>query len=143
MCRPADSGPVTVTRRLEQLPRAQCIELLESVPIGRVVFTHGGLPQVLPVAFIVEGDDVVLRTASGSRLATAADDGVVTFQADSIHTAARTGWSVVVTGHARLETDPRVQERIAARLVPWAPGIKDAYICIPMTIVTGRRIELL
>jgi nitroimidazol reductase NimA-like FMN-containing flavoprotein (pyridoxamine 5'-phosphate oxidase superfamily) len=134
---------VTLTRRLEQLSLEQCKERLESTPIGRVVFTYGGLPRVLPVAFVVDDDSIVVRTASGSKLANAGDDGVLTFQADSIHETTRTGWSVVVTGHASLETDPAAQRRIAERLVPWAPGIKDAYVRIPMTMVTGRRIEVL
>jgi uncharacterized protein len=134
---------MTATRRVEQLSLEQCRGLLETVAIGRVVFTHGGLPQVLPVAFVVDDDSIMVRTAAGSRLAGAADDGVLAFQADSIQNTTRTGWSVVVTGHAQLEDDPAARQRIADRLEPWVPGIKDAYIRIPMTMVTGRRIEVL
>lgn len=130
-----------LTRRVETLTTAQCRDLLETAAVGRVVFTDRGLPAILPVTFVVDRDAVVLRTAEGSRLARAADDAVLTFEADEVHPASRTGWSVVVTGHARLEEDPAEQQRLAAVLQPWVPGIKDVFVRIPLTIVTGRRIS--
>lgn len=129
-----------LTRRVETLTPDQCRQLLETVSVGRVVFTDRGLPAILPIGYVVDGDSVVVRTSEGSRLARAADDAVLTFEADVIHPVGRTGWSVVVTGHAYLETDPAEQERISDVLQPWVPGIKDAFIRIPLTMVTGRRI---
>jgi uncharacterized protein len=129
-----------LTRRVEHLTTAECLELLASVAVGRVVFTDRGLPAVIPVAFVVDADTVVVRTAQGSRLARAADDAVLTFQADVVNETSKTGWSVVVTGHARIEDDPTEQERISRVLDPWVPGIKDVIIRIPLTMVSGRRI---
>jgi nitroimidazol reductase NimA-like FMN-containing flavoprotein (pyridoxamine 5'-phosphate oxidase superfamily) len=129
-----------LTRRIETLTPEQSTELLHTVGVGRVIFTDKGLPAVLPVTFVVDDGAIVIRTAQGSRLAKAADDAVVAFEADELHSRSRTGWSVVVTGHAQLEHDEAEQQRIAAVLEPWVPGIKDAYIRIPMTVVTGRRV---
>ncbi|MFP5336169.1 MAG: pyridoxamine 5'-phosphate oxidase family protein [Actinomycetes bacterium] len=129
-----------LTRRVETLTPAQSAELLGTVSIGRVVFTERGLPAILPVTFVLDGDAVVIRTAHGSRLAKAGDDAVLSFQADVLNAVSKTGWSVVVTGHARHEDDPSEQERIARVLEPWVPGIKDVMIRIPLTVVTGRRI---
>jgi nitroimidazol reductase NimA-like FMN-containing flavoprotein (pyridoxamine 5'-phosphate oxidase superfamily) len=135
-----ETVPRAVTRRVETLTRDACAELLASVPVGRVVFTDGGLPGVLPVAFVVDGASIVLRTAEGSRLAKAADDAVLAFEVDQLVTATRTGWSVVVTGHARRIDDPIEQQRLDDVLESWVPGIKDVFIRIPFTVLTGRRV---
>ncbi|MFZ5869174.1 MAG: pyridoxamine 5'-phosphate oxidase family protein [Actinomycetota bacterium] len=129
------------TRRMETLTVAQSQELLATVTVGRVVFTDRGLPAILPVAFVLDRDTVVIRTADGSRLARAGDDSVLSFQADVLNPTSKTGWSVVVTGHARIERDEAERERISRVLEPWVPGIKDVIIRIPLTVVTGRRIS--
>lgn len=135
-----ETVPRAVTRRVETLTRDACAELIASVPVGRVVFTDRGLPGVLPVAFVVDGASVVLRTAEGARLAKAADDAVLAFEVDQLVPATRTGWSVVVTGHARRIDDPVEQQRLDAVLEAWVPGIKDVFIRIPFTVITGRRV---
>ncbi|GAB2687463.1 pyridoxamine 5'-phosphate oxidase family protein [Thalassiella azotivora] len=126
--------------RIEVLSRDDCLELLGSVEVGRVVFTDRALPAILPVAFVVRDGDVVLRTAEGSRLARAARDAVLAFEADQVAAGGRGGWSVVVTGEARLESDDLERARLDALLTPWVPGIKDVFIRIPLTVVTGRRV---
>jgi len=131
---------VTLTRRMETLSPSQSQELLGRGGIGRVVFTDRGLPAVLPVAFVVDGDSVVIRTADGSRLARAGDDTVLSFQTDTLNETSRTGWSVVVTGQARIESDEDERDRISDLLEPWVPGRRDVIIRIPLTLVTGRRI---
>ena len=94
------------SRSLESLTREQSIELLSSAVVGRVVFTLSALPAVVPVAFAVLDQAFVLRTSEGTRLAAAADGGVLALEADTIDPGARKGWSVVVTGIAELVTDP-------------------------------------
>lgn len=133
---------MTRARRTETLTVAQSQELLATVTVGRVVFTDRGLPAILPVAFVLDRDTVVIRTADGSRLARAGDDSVLSFQADVLDPASKTGWSVVVTGHARIEDDETERERISRILEPWVPGPKDVIIRIPLTLVTGRRISV-
>ena len=51
---------------LETLPFAMCLRLLASVPVGRVGFVADGEVQVLPVNHVIDGQDVVFRTARGS-----------------------------------------------------------------------------
>lgn len=127
-------------RSLVTLPRAQCLELLRNGCVGRVVFTERALPAVLPVTYGVLGEDVVIRTESGSRLAAAARSGVLAFEVDDIDIAARTGWSVVVTGVPFLVQDPAELERVAAVLDPWVRRDHDVVVRIPPTVVTGRRV---
>ena len=56
---------------LEILPFDECLRLLASVPVGRVGFFADGEIVVLPVNHVVDGHDVVFRTAYGSKLSAA------------------------------------------------------------------------
>ena len=40
---------------LQVLSPAECVELLATTPIGRVVFTDHALPAVQPVNFVLDG----------------------------------------------------------------------------------------
>ena len=86
---------------LQVLDRSECLELLRSVPVGRIGVTSGALPTILPVNFLLDGDRVLIRTGRGSKLDAATRNAVVAFEADDVDAFARVGWSVVVTGVAR------------------------------------------
>lgn len=122
---------------LEVLARGECLELLATASIGRVIFTDGGLPVVLPVTFILDEDAVVFRTRADSRLATKTSGAVLAFEADDVEPALRVGWSVSVCGQA---TTGPVSDVLNRRLHAWAPGTRDVAVRIPLTVVTGRRI---
>ena len=68
---------------LEVLPFDSCLSLLGAVSVGRVGFVAGGEVLVLPVNFVLDGETMVFRTASGSKLASAEDSTVVAFEADN------------------------------------------------------------
>ncbi len=124
---------------VEVLNRAEAIALLESQEVGRLVYTRRALPAVRPVNFAVRGGAVLIWTGSASSLGQAVRGAVVAFEADELDRATRSGWSVVVVGTAQLVTDET--ELTRARLdgpSPWAPGIKDHLIRIPLTMVSGR-----
>ncbi|HEX4699229.1 MAG TPA: pyridoxamine 5'-phosphate oxidase family protein [Actinomycetes bacterium] len=125
---------------LELLSRSECVRLLTGAQVGRVVLTAGALPAVVPVTFAVLDDAVVMCTASDTRLAAAADGGMLAFEIDEVDLPSRTGWSVVVTGVAELVMDSLTRSRIRGMVVPWAPGHLDVFIRLPLTVITGRRI---
>ncbi|MFO7252209.1 MAG: pyridoxamine 5'-phosphate oxidase family protein [Actinomycetes bacterium] len=128
---------------LRVLSRAECVGLLATAPIGRVVFTDRALPAVQPVNFTLDGETVVFRTGAGTRLAAAARDTVVAFEADAFDPAGRTGWSVTVIGHARAVTEPAEIERLSRLpLECWVPGGRDRFIVLPIEHITGRRIGI-
>ena len=118
------------------------MNLLGSVPVGRVVFTLGALPAVVPVTFAVQDHAIVIRTSADTRLAAAADGGVLAFETDDVDPVTRTGWSVVVTGVAEVVTDHARQAAIRSVVEPFAPGSHEVYVRLPLTIVTGRRVEV-
>lgn len=127
---------------VEVLAETDCMRLLREVPLGRIVYTDRALPAIQPVNFAVSGADIVIRTTVGSKLAAVTRNAVVAFEADSFDAEARTGWSVVIVGLARV-ADGRA-EREWLREVPletWAPGARDNFILITPSIVTGRRVK--
>ncbi|SDS57949.1 pyridoxamine 5'-phosphate oxidase family protein [Jiangella sp. DSM 45060] len=126
---------------LERLDRGTCYALLRSLPIGRIVFTEGALPAIQPVNFVLDGDDVIIRTGMGSKLAAATRSAVVAFEADRFDEDALAGWSVVLVGRAEAVTGEQERTRLAALgLTPWAPGERPHYIRIRPEIVRGRRV---
>lgn len=129
------------TARLDVLDRAECLTLLASAPIGRIAFSHQALPALQPVNFVVDDESVVIRTNSSSKLAAAARNAVVAFEADEFDPETRSGWSVTVTGHARVVTDRAECERLTRLpLEPWVPGVQDHFIRIRAEFISGRRI---
>jgi uncharacterized protein len=126
---------------METLDAAECRRLLGSVPIGRIVFTDQAMPAVQPVNFLVHEGAVVFRTGEGSKLAAASRNAVVAFEADDIDREYQRGWSVVVVGRAEEVTEPSLRQRLTdLPLRPWASGVRDHVIRIPIEIIYGRRI---
>lgn len=66
---------------------------------------------------------------------------MLAFEVDDVQVGRCSGWSVVVTGEARIESDPVQRARLDAMLRAWVPGIKDTFIRIPLSVVTGRVVD--
>jgi nitroimidazol reductase NimA-like FMN-containing flavoprotein (pyridoxamine 5'-phosphate oxidase superfamily) len=126
-------------RRLQQLSRTRALALLGSVDLGRLVFTHQALPAIRPVNHLVEAESIIVRATSGAAITAAAGNKgvVVAYEADSIDSDSRLGWSVIVVGTARLLTDDVAAARYRARLKPWISGVVDDVITISAELVTG------
>ncbi|MDP4510484.1 pyridoxamine 5'-phosphate oxidase family protein [Nonomuraea turcica] len=126
---------------LQVLSHEECMRLLPSRPIGRIVFTDRALPAVQPVNFCMDGEDIVIRAAAGSKLAAATRRAVVAFEVDDFDPGERNGWSVTIVGYARVADDPAEIARLEElRLTPWARG-RDHFIVITTVEATGRRIQ--
>ncbi|MET9342913.1 pyridoxamine 5'-phosphate oxidase family protein [Nonomuraea sp. NPDC003804] len=126
---------------LQVLSTGECLELLASADIGRVIFTDHALPAVQPVNFYLDDASIVIRTNLGSKLAAATRQAVVAFEADEFDSDTRTGWSVTAVGRARAvqNDDERARlERLPLR--PWAPGDRSHFIVVRIEQVSGRRI---
>jgi len=131
------NGPV-----LEHLSRDECLRLMGTVPVGRIIYTRQALPAVELVNFTLDDGDIIIRTGASSKLAAATRGAVVAFEADSVDIAGHIGWSVTVVGHARAVTDGEEIRRLEQfPLTPWAPGTRDHFIRVSSAIVNGRRIE--
>jgi len=129
-------------RVLEQLSWDECLRLMGSVPVGRIVYTRQALPAVELVNFALDDGDIIIRTDGGGKLAAATRGAVVAFEADSVDAAGRAGWSVTVVGQSRAVTDgAEIAHMEQSGLMPWAPGNHDHFIRISPAIVNGRRIR--
>jgi len=127
---------------LEILAPQECMALLRSTPLGRIVFTQQALPAIQPVNYALDGQDVIIRTISGSKLSAATTNSVVAFEIDDFDPDEHCGWSVVIIGQARQVSDPHEITTLASlALHPWAPGLRDQYVRIHPEIITGRRIS--
>jgi uncharacterized protein len=126
---------------LKQLTRDDCLRLMASVPVGRIIYSRQALPAVELVNFAIDNGDIIIRTDRSGKLAVAARGAVVAFEADSLDTEHHVGWSVTVIGKSQEVTDPDEiarLERIGLRA--WAPGGRDHFIRISPAILNGRRL---
>jgi uncharacterized protein len=127
---------------LEILHLGDCFTLLQSVPVGRIGFLAGGEVGILPVNFLLDGQDVVFRTATGTKLAAIEVGHYVSFEVDSYDPKAGTGWSVLVSGLAEsVESEAEAARLDGLGLASWGATAPDrVWIRIRPTSTSGRRI---
>jgi hypothetical protein len=131
----------TDSSALELLPRDECMRLMGSVAIGRIVYSRQALPAVELVNFALVDGDVVIRTSAEGKLAAATRGAVVAFEADTVDIDGHADWSVTIVGQARAVSDAGeigCLERVA--LTSWVPGAGGHFIRISPAIVNGRRV---
>src|SRR5512146_1529604 len=121
---------------LEILHLGDCFGLLGSTPVGRIGFLAGGEVIILPVNYLVDGQDVVFRTAAGSKLSSIEVGHYVGFEADAYDTVTETGWSVMVSGLAEIVEDETDAARLEALdLRSWGKPAEPVWVRIrPMSI---------
>lgn len=122
---------------LEIIDPAECDILLRSRTLGRVGVKIAEELLILPVFYAVLDDDIVFRTAPGTKLGAAVMGTKLTFEVD----ATAPGWSVLVIGHAREITDLTEQQHARTRLgSDWPAGEREHLVAIRAEKVTGRRL---
>jgi nitroimidazol reductase NimA-like FMN-containing flavoprotein (pyridoxamine 5'-phosphate oxidase superfamily) len=127
---------------LVELNKQECLELLAAVPVGRVIFTDRAMPAAQPVNYLLDGEEILFRTANGSKLAAATRHAVVGFQVDEIDPRTRTGWSVLGVGEANEVVHPgRLAELAELLSDPWVDDHDGHTISISLQIISGRRLE--
>lgn len=127
--------------RMETVTHGQCMQYLRyGSYVGRVGFVLDGQPMIFPVNYLLEGEVVIFRTASGSALSSL-DGTRVAFEVDNNRPFDRKGWGVVAQGVARGITEPKEMDRLRrGPLRSWAWGNPDLWFGISLDAVSGRRI---
>lgn len=126
--------------RLQALSRTECLELLSGCSLGRVAFTERALPAIRPVNYALVDSHIVLHT-SGDGLGRRLDGQIVAFEVDDIDIEVGTGWSVVLTGTARLLRTPSdVAAEDAVTFVSLAGLDHASTVTITPGEITGRRV---
>lgn len=120
------------------LTEDQCWQLLERIQHGRLVAVVDGRADIFPVNVAAQDRTLVFRTAPGTKLAELTINENVLFEADGI--LSDQAWSVVVRGSAeQLQTSTERAEAEKLQLKPWVPTIKDHFVRITPTEVSGRH----
>ncbi|MBL3700852.1 pyridoxamine 5'-phosphate oxidase family protein [Leucobacter luti] len=119
------------------LSAAACWELVAGVTLGRLVTRVGEIIEIAPVNYVVDGESLVFRTGSGSKLSALTINRAVTFQVDAI--GEDEGWSVVLHGTAHaLETAAELEAVADLPLRPLVPTLKPTFVRIDVHAVNGR-----
>ncbi|CUR58650.1 putative Helix-turn-helix domain-containing protein [metagenome] len=122
---------------LMEMSREECLEALASRPVGRVAYCDVRGPVVIPVNFILDGDDVLFRIASWTSLARGLR-GAAAFQVDDIEEYTQSGWSVLLRGEVSyIDHDGASAEK---RPTPWAEGRRELLVRLTPWSITGRRL---
>jgi nitroimidazol reductase NimA-like FMN-containing flavoprotein (pyridoxamine 5'-phosphate oxidase superfamily) len=126
---------------LQRLSRDECLTLMASVPVGRIIYTRRALPAVELVNFALDEGDIVIRTDRSGKLAAATRGAVVAFETDQLDLVGQAGWSVTAIGPSSEVTDPDELARLRAiGLNSWAPGTRDYFIRISPVMLNGRHL---
>jgi nitroimidazol reductase NimA-like FMN-containing flavoprotein (pyridoxamine 5'-phosphate oxidase superfamily) len=141
-------GPgVNARRVVERLGETECLELLATGGVGRLVFTSRYGLTALPVAYKIDGRSIVLGTwdpvfDEDLRTGIAYADYQVAVEADQIDPQAREGWFVLARGAAHhLDTEAERASVIDAGLEPWIEEAPAHYIRVMPTTIFGQRVR--
>lgn len=128
---------------IELIDRDECLALLRADEIGRLAVIDSGRPVIFPVNYVVDDEDIVFRTAPGTKVDQGPRAGAC-FEIDGFDRPHHAGWSVVVTG--RLDEVTAYSGSLFARaselpVHPWADGPKEHIMRLVPASITGRRIR--
>ncbi len=130
---------VDLVAGMEVMDRQDCQDLLASECVGRLVVIVDGVPEIFPVNYDIDGDSIVFRTNEGRKMR-GVHSGQVAFEVDHFDLETRSGWSVVVHGHAEGVTENDAGELKDKAAAPWS-GRKEILVRISPATVTGRRVR--
>jgi hypothetical protein len=125
-------------RHLMALATEECWGLLATRTWGRLGVVVAGHPEIFPVDHHVDGRVLLLRTEEGTKLRAAAGARVC-FEVDQIDDLSRTGWTVMVVGHADEVFDPASLDVDGPDAPLWTDD-KVHWLRIVPVKVTGRRL---
>lgn len=121
------------------LDRAACLALLHTVEVGRLAVAVSHHPDIFPVNFAVIDDEVMFRSAEGTKLAAGFAGYGIAFEADGYDPAAGEAWSVVVKGHLEEVDVFDAPDDEAYPVFPWSATPKPRFLRVVADEVTGRR----
>jgi len=138
---PPGRGRAAYHPELYELDEEQCRARLATHGVGRVAVSTPDGPAIVPVNYLVAGDEIAFRTAPGSTPAAAVGQEVA-FEVDHLDEIVKRGWSVLVVGLARAAGEAEAA-RLTARAPsePWAGGERDQWVIVRPERITGRRIH--
>jgi hypothetical protein len=127
----------------EELGHDECLALVSTQRLGRLGVVVDGVPLVLPMGFVLDGETIVLQTNQGAKTLHAPLTSV-SFEVDHVDWEQGVGWSVLIQGIGE-DISTAIDERSEAlrSLVAhsWAPPPADRWLTIVPRSITGRRVR--
>ena len=113
-------------------------DLLSRHIVGRLATTAGGVIDIFPITYVVDGRTLVFRTAAGTKLVELTINDQVAFEID--HWDDTEGYSVVVHGTAEeLDTMGEIDQAMTLKLASLFPTERPRYVRITPNRVSARR----
>jgi nitroimidazol reductase NimA-like FMN-containing flavoprotein (pyridoxamine 5'-phosphate oxidase superfamily) len=125
---------------LSVLTIGECERLLRRGTFGRVVLATPHGPDIFPVNYAAQGDEVVVRVSPDSQLARFGDGAELLFEVDLVDEERWHGWSVVARGRGQVVAEPGADAGPTAR--PWVDGDRHCEIRLRWDQLTGRKVGL-
>ena len=131
-------------RRLEELSREECIDLLKTHAIGRISIVDEGFPRIFPVNYRVTetevGPWITIRTRRDNVIDHVGAN--VCLEIDGVNETQREGWSVLVCGRldGLMIDSPKLAETFQSD--PWIAKKRDSWLVIEPLKVTGRSLHV-
>ncbi|MCU1518854.1 MAG: putative flavin-nucleotide-binding protein [Pseudarthrobacter sp.] len=123
-----------------ELDDEQSWKLLDGTKHGRLVVSVAGEADIFPVNYVTSDRKIYLRTAPGNKLAQLTINSAVLFETDGV--LSDEAWSVVLRGTARvLSKSAELAAVEELGLKSWVPTLKDFYVEIVPTSVSGRHFQ--
>ena len=95
---------MTLQKQMNEISTDECLQLLGDRTFGRLAFLDhkADLPMIMPFNYVLHANRIVFRTGADSHLGRALfrEPVGVAFEVDGLEPVDKTGWSVVVRGHA-------------------------------------------
>lgn len=115
-------------------------DLLGRHIVGRLATTAGGVIDIFPITYVVDGRTLVFRTAAGTKLVELTINDQVAFEID--HWDDTEGYSVVVHGTAEeLDTMGEIDQAMTLKLASLFPTERPRYVRITPNRVSARRFQ--
>lgn len=126
---------------LQAMSENECLERLASHDFGRIAMNTDEDVMILPVNYAFVDNNIVIRTAAGSKLQNAPMSKVA-FEIDDVSPGHLWGWSVVAKGTA-LDISSSIDEYSEQlRALPfhsWLSGERNHVMKIKVQEISGRR----
>jgi nitroimidazol reductase NimA-like FMN-containing flavoprotein (pyridoxamine 5'-phosphate oxidase superfamily) len=133
---------------LERLDEAESMRLISPGGVGRLAYSGRFGLTIMPVNYRIHEGSIVFRTEHDSptdedlRTGIAGAEYQVAFEVDDVDADARAGWSVLVQGGAHHVDSPEEYASVLKSGVEsWAGGIREHFLRIIPTRITGRRVR--
>jgi uncharacterized protein len=127
-------------RHLHLLDEAECYARLRAQSVGRIGVIDADGVVIVPVNYVVDADDIVLRTSPYGLLGLGSPQRAA-LEIDHVDNEHHRGWSVLVRGTLSV-VDPDEAIEIAARtkLETWPSGMRTMTVRLHPKSVTGRSL---